>query len=186
MIHSRMPRHGRYVSLNKRCAADAEGPVCLPTIFLRSLLAVVGTRDHLVEAESPAERSQLDHPLACTRATKVPVVNSRGGPPLPGKPGGGAKPAGGAPGNPAPGNPGPPIPAAGPCSPMPAPLPAGLEMPVPACIAVGAPPAAPPGALCPSLAAGSDGGGPSTEHDTTVAPLIMANPSMRFSSVSTI
>lgn len=93
-----------------------------------------------------------------------------GGPPLPGKPAGGA-----------PGNPGPPTPAAGPCSPEP--RPAGLAIPCPACIAEGAPPAcAPP----PNLAEGSEGGGPSTEHDTTFAPRMIASPSIRFSSVSVI
>ena len=74
------------------------------------------------------------------------------------------------------------MPAAGPCSPIPAPLPAGLEIPGPACMAVGVDVA--PGALVPSLAAGSEGGGPSTEHETTVAPRMIASPSMRFSSVS--
>jgi hypothetical protein len=108
-----------------------------------------------------------------------------GGPPKPG----GAKPAGGKPGGkpggaPRPAKPGPPTPAAGPCSPMPAPLPAGLLIPGPAAIAAAAP--APPGALFPSLALGSAGGGPSREADTTLEPRIIARPSARFSSVSTV
>ena len=97
-----------------------------------------------------------------------PCAKPGGGPPLPGNPCG---------------KPGPPTPAAGPCNPAaPLPRPAGRLIPGPACIAVGAA-AAPEFWL--NLAAGSEGGGPSTEHDTTVAPLMMARPSMRFSSVST-
>jgi hypothetical protein len=42
-----------------------------------------------------------------------------------------------------------------------------------------------PGAVVPSRAAGSAGGGPSMEQETTVAPRMIARPSMRFSSVST-
>jgi hypothetical protein len=109
-----------------------------------------------------------------------------GGPPKPG----GANPAGGKPGGgnpggpPRPANPGPPTPAAGPCSPMPAPLPAGLLIPVPVAIATGTPAA--PGALVPSLALGSAGGGPSREQDTTLDPRTMAKPRARFSSVSTV
>lgn len=109
-----------------------------------------------------------------------------GGPPKPG----GAKPAGGNPGGanpggpPRPAKPGPPTPAAGPCSPIPAPLPAGLLIPGPAAMAAGAP--APPGALFPSLALGSAGGGPSREQDTTLEPRIIASPRARFSSVSTV
>lgn len=101
---------------------------------------------------------------------KPPGGKPGGGPPLPGNPAGGA-----------PGNPGPPTPAAGPCNP--APLPAGLAIPCPACIAAGAPPDCAPPA---SLAAGSEGGRPSTEHETTFAPRTIASPSMRFSSVSTV
>lgn len=101
---------------------------------------------------------------------------------------GGAKPAGGNPGGkpggpPLPGKPGPPTPAAGPWSPMPAPLPAGLLMPGPAAIATGVPVA--PGALVPSLAAGSAGGGPSRDAETTLEPRTIASPIARFSSDST-
>jgi hypothetical protein len=43
---------------------------------------------------------------------------------------------------------------------------------------------APPGALVPSLAAGSAGGGDSTERDMMWAPLTIVRPRVRFSSVS--
>lgn len=108
-----------------------------------------------------------------------------GGPPKPGGANpGGAKPGGNPGGPPRPANPGPPTPAAGPCNPIPAPLPAGLLMPVPAAMAAGTPVA--PGALFPSLALGSAGGGPSREQDTTLDPRTIANPRARFSSVSTV
>jgi hypothetical protein len=95
--------------------------------------------------------------------------------------GGPARPIpGGSPPNP-PGGGGPPIPIAGPPSPTGKPLPAGLLMPVPACMAAGAP----PGALWPNLADGSDGGGPSTEHETMWVPRRIVRPSVRFSSDST-
>ena len=121
---------------------------------------------------TPQVGNQLQYTLARGQQDEAYCMHLRGGPPRPGNPAGG------------PPKPGPPTPAAGPCSPIPAPRPAGLEIPGPACIAVGAP-AAPPGALVPSLAAGSEGGGPSTEHETMVAPRTMASPNMRFSSVST-
>ena len=109
-----------------------------------------------------------------------------GGAPLPGKPGGappGKPPPGGnCPPKP-PGGGGPPTPAAGPVSPTGRPLPAGLLIPGPAAI-VGA--AVPPPAPAPSLAEGSAGGGPSTEHEIICVPRTIASPSVRFSSLSTI
>jgi hypothetical protein len=60
------------------------------------------------------------------------------------------------------------------------PLPAGLLIPGPAAIA-----AAPPGALAPSLAAGSAGGSDSTDRDIICAPRTMVRPNVRFSSDST-
>lgn len=127
----------------------------------------VGHRQSLEEGSQLGKRQHL---VAINRRS----MDSRP-PPRPGKPG---APAPGKPGKPA-----PPTPAAGPCNPIPAPLPAGRDIPGPACIAAGTPP---PGALVPSLAAGSLGGGPSTEHAITFAPLTIAKPSMRFSSLSTV
>ena len=43
-----------------------------------------------------------------------------------------------------------------------------------------------PGALVPSLADGSAGGGPSTEQDMMCVPRTIVRPKVRFSSVSTI
>ena len=106
-----------------------------------------------------------------------------GGPPLPPKPGGappGNPPGGNAPKPP--GGGGPPTPAAGPPNPTGSPLPAGLLTPGPACIVAGA---APPGALVPNLADGSDGGGPSTEQDTMFVPRSIIRPNVLFSSAST-
>ena len=131
-------------------------------------------------------QSQLEHRQS--KSTYCNEVDSRGppgGPPLPGNPGGGAPPGnppGGNPPNP-PGGAGPPTPAAGPPNPTGKPLPAGLLIPGPACMAVAA---APPGALVPNLADGSDGGGPSTELDTIFVPRRMISPRVRFSSASTI
>ena len=107
-----------------------------------------------------------------------------GGPPLPANPGGPApgKPAPPNPGNP-PGGAGPPMPAAGPPNPTGSPRPAGLLIPGPAAIVGGAP--APPGALVPSLAEGSAGGGPSTEQETICVPRTIVRPKVRFSSDST-
>jgi len=108
-----------------------------------------------------------------------------GGPPRPGKPGGappGNPPGGANPGNP-PGGAGPPTPAAGPPNPTGNPRPAGRLIPGPADSVGGAP--APPGALAPSRAEGSAGGGPSTEHEMMCVPRTIVRPSVRFSSDST-
>ena len=61
------------------------------------------------------------------------------------------------------------------------PRPAGLLMPGPDAKEGGA---APPGALVPSLADGSAGGGPSTEHEMMRVPRTMVKPNVLFSSVS--
>lgn len=61
------------------------------------------------------------------------------------------------------------------------PRPAGLAIPGPAAIAA----EAPPGALVPSLADGSAGGGDSTEREMMWAPLTIVKPRVRFSSFST-
>lgn len=61
-----------------------------------------------------------------------------------------------------------------------APLPAGLATPGPAVRVE----AMPPGALFPSLALGSAGGGDSAETETIWAPRTMMRPRVRFSSVS--
>lgn len=133
------------------------------------------------------------------------------GPPRPGKPGGppgGKAPAkiesaialhdmnirhdvrGGAPKAPGGPNPGtgppidpPPIPGEGPVKPTGKPLPAGRETPGPAAsvATVEGPPAAPP-----NRAAGSAGGGPSTEREMTCAPRMIVKPIARRSSVSVI
>lgn len=57
-----------------------------------------------------------------------------------------------------------------------------MLIPLPTCSEAGAP----PGALWPNLEDGSDGGGPSTEHETMFVPRIMVRPNVRFSSDSTI
>lgn len=104
-----------------------------------------------------------------------------GGPPRPGKPGGPPKPPG-APGKPPPNpGPGPPTPGAGPVRPTGRPRPAGRATPGPAAsaAAVDGPPA-----LAPSRAAGSAGGGPSTDNEITCAPRMMVSPIARRSSVS--
>lgn len=106
-----------------------------------------------------------------------------GGPPRPPNPPGGAKPPGAPgkpPGGPNPG-PGPPTPGAGPVKPIGKPRPAGRATPGPAdnAAAVLWPPVA-----APSRAAGSAGGGPSTETEMTCAPRMMVKPIARRSSVS--
>lgn len=63
-----------------------------------------------------------------------------------------------------------------------APRPAGFATPGPAARVDGIP----PGALFPSLALGSAGGGDSTEREMMWAPRTMVRPRVRFSSVSTI
>jgi hypothetical protein len=103
-----------------------------------------------------------------------------GGPPRPGKPGGPPNP--GAPGKPPPNpGPGPPTPGAGPVRPTGRPRPAGRATPGPAASV-----AAVVGPLdaAPSRAAGSAGGGPSTDSEMTCAPRMMVRPIARRSSVS--
>ena len=135
-------------------------------------------------------RIQVGHQREGNRlwlVSKLPVVmimsNVRGppgGPPRPGKPGGPPKPPG-APGKPPPKpGPGPPTPGAGPVRPTGRPRPAGRATPGPAASAAAVvdPPA------FPSRAAGSAGGGPSTDNEITCAPRIIVSPIARRSSVS--
>lgn len=120
-------------------------------------------------------RTPLNLAISEHRSPEWRFNNIRGapGPPLPGNPGG--NPTGGA---------GPPTPAAGPVNPIGRPLPAGRLIPGPAASVGGAPPA-PPGAFVPSRAAGSAGGGASTDREIMCVPRTMVRPSVRFSSVST-
>jgi hypothetical protein len=119
---------------------------------------------------------------------KVWIKENLRGPPRPGKPpggpgnGGGAapKPPGGGGKAPNPG-PGPPTPVTGPESPIGMPRPAGRAIPGPEARAAAV--EVPPGAEF-MRAAGSAGGGPSTETDTTMAPRMMVRPIARRSSVS--
>ena len=143
------------------------------------LLLTGSTREAARRRKSSFETVSIHHP--CPRLRQF-SRGPPGGPPLPPNPGG--PPPGNPPPNP--GNPpggGPPTPAAGPPSPTPIPRPAGLLIPGPAAIALGAP--APPGALVPNLAEGSAGGGPSTEQETIWVPRTMVRPRVRFSSDST-
>jgi hypothetical protein len=103
-----------------------------------------------------------------------------GGPPRPGKPTGGP-PNGGAPGNPPNPPPGAPTPGVGPASPTGMPRPAGRAVPGPAASAAAV--VGPP-EVAPSRAAGSAGGGPSTDSEMTCAPRIIVRPIARRSSVS--
>jgi hypothetical protein len=116
---------------------------------------------------------------AISKSREVSIRGPPGGPPRPPKPGGPPNP--GAPGNPPKPGPGPPAPGAGPVRPTGRPRPAGLATPGPAASAAAV--VGPPD-VAPSRAAGSAGGGPSTDTEMTCAPRMMVSPMARLSSVS--